>query len=112
MPAAPGCQIPSLLSFVDDSYVLTEPVPEITWNLMTPCALAQGGKGRLTLTSALGAPATLISFDPGLLGASVETIPLDDVGLKHNWGNQIFRIQLKTTAATASGRVKFLISTP
>ena len=97
---------------IDDSYFLTEPVPQITWSLMTPCAVTQSGKGGLTLTSAQGAPATLISFDPGFLAASVETIPLDNLELKRNWGSQIFRIQLKTTAATTSGRLKLLISTP
>jgi hypothetical protein len=52
----------------------------------------------------------LISFDPKLLTASVETIVLDNLELKRNWGNQIFRIQLKTTAATASGRLNLTIS--
>jgi len=96
---------------ISDSYSLTEPAPEITLNLMTACAVTQSGNGRLTLTSAHGPRATLISFDPGLLAASVETIPLDNLELKRNWGSQIFRIQLKTTAATSSGRLKLLIST-
>jgi hypothetical protein len=95
---------------ISDRYLLTEPVPEITLSLMTPCSVAQSGTGRLTLTSAQGAPPTLISFDPKLLTASVETIVLDNLELKRNWGNQIFRIQLKTTAATASGRLNLTIS--
>ena len=96
---------------ISDSYSLTEPAPEITLNLVTACAVTQSGNGRLTLTSAHGPRATLISFDPGLLAASVETIPLDNLELKRNWGSQIFRIQLKTTAATSSGRLKLIIST-
>jgi hypothetical protein len=98
---------------ISDSYSLTEPVPEITFNLRTACAVTQSGNGRLTLTSAQrpqGPPATLISFDPSLLAASVENIPLDNPELKRNWGSQITRIQLKTTAATSSGRLKLVIS--
>jgi hypothetical protein len=51
----------------------------------------------------------LISFDPNLLTASVETIPLENAELKRNWGSQIFRIQLKTPGKT-SGRLKLTIS--
>jgi Heparinase II/III-like protein len=95
---------------ISDSYFLSEPVPEVTLNLMTACTVSQTGKGQLALTSTQGAPATLISFDPNLLAPSVETIPLDNAELKRNWGNQIFRIQLKTPGATASGRLKLTVS--
>ena len=95
---------------ISDSYLLTTPVSDITLSLMTACSVAQTGKGQLTLTSAQGAPPTLISFDPNLLTASVETIPLENAELKRNWGNQIYRIQLKTPGKT-SGRLKLTIST-
>jgi hypothetical protein len=95
---------------ISDSYFLTTPVPDITLSLMTACSVAQNGKGQLTLTSTQGAPPTLISFDPNLLTASVETIPLENAELKRNWGSQIFRIQLKTPGKT-SGRLKLTIST-
>jgi hypothetical protein len=95
---------------ISDSYFLTTPVPDITLNLMTACSVAQSGKGQLTLTSTQGAPPTLISFDPNLLTASVETIPLENAELKRNWGSQIFRIQLKTPGKT-SGPLKLTIFT-
>ena len=92
-----------------DSYLLTAPVSDIALSLMTACSVAQNSRGRLTLTSTQGAPPTLISFDPNLLTASVETIPLENAELKRNWGNQIFRIQLKTPGKT-SGQLKLTIS--
>jgi hypothetical protein len=95
---------------ISDSYILTTPVPEIILNLMTACSVPQTGKGQLTLTSTQGAPPTLISFDPNLLTASVETVPLENPELKRNWGSQIFRIQLRTPGKT-SGRLKLTIST-
>ena len=95
---------------ISDSYFLTTPVPDITLNLITACSVSQNGKGQLTLTSTQGAPPALISFDPNLLTASVDTIPLENAELKRNWGNQIFRIQLKTPGKT-SGRLKRTIST-
>jgi Heparinase II/III-like protein len=95
---------------ISDSYSLTTPVSDITLNLMTACSVAQNARGQLTLTSTQGAPPTLISFDPNLLTASVETIPLENAELKRNWGNQIYRIQLKTPGKT-TGQLKLTIST-
>jgi Heparinase II/III-like protein len=96
---------------ISDSYFLTEPVPDIILNLMTACEVKESGKGQLTLVSAQGAPSTLILFDAQLLSASVETIPLDNAELKRNWGSQICRIQLKTSGAKTSGRLKLTITT-
>jgi hypothetical protein len=95
---------------INDSYFLTEPVSDITLNLMTACKVEESGKGRLTLTSAQGAPPTAISFDSNLLTPSVETIPLENLELKRNWGAQIYRIQLKTSGAKTSGKLKVTIS--
>ncbi len=95
---------------ISDDYFLTEPVSEVTLNLMTVCSVAESGKGQLTLTSAQGAPPTLLAFDAGLVAASIETIALDDAELKKNWGNQIFRVQLKTLTAKAMGRLKLTVS--
>jgi hypothetical protein len=80
---------------INDSYFLTQPVSDITLNLMTACTVTETGRGRLTLTSAQGAPPTLISFDPNLLTPTVETIPLENAELKRNWGNQSHRIPVK-----------------
>jgi hypothetical protein len=87
---------------INDGYFLTGPVSEITLNLMTACTVKESGKGQVTLISAQGAPPTLISFDANLLTPSVETIPLENTELKRNWGNQIYRIQLKTPGSTIS----------
>jgi hypothetical protein len=96
---------------ISDSYVLTEAVPEIVLSLMTVCDVKESGKGQLTLTSTLGAPASLISFAPEVLSASVEPIPLENLELKRNWGSRIFRIQLKTPGAKTSGRLKVTVTT-
>jgi hypothetical protein len=95
---------------ISDSYVLTEPVPEIVLNLMTACDVKESGKGQLTLISAQGAPPTRISFDSALLTATVETIILDNLELNRNWGSRIFRIQLKASGAKTSGRLKLTVS--
>jgi hypothetical protein len=102
---------PSNIIEVNDSYFLTEPVSDITLNLMTACKVTETGKGQLTLTSAQAIPPTLISFDANLLTATVETIPLDNLELNRNWGPQIYRIQLKTPGAKTAGKLKLTIST-
>ena len=94
---------------ISDSYFTTQPL-DITLSLMTACGVAERGPGRLMLTSAQGAPPVLITFDPRLLVATVETIPLKNAELKRNWGSQIYRIQLKTSGPTATGRLKLAVS--
>jgi hypothetical protein len=96
---------------IDDDYVLTQPVADIRLSLMTPCSVSQSANGRLVLSSPQGAPATAITFDGNLLTAMVETITLENAELRRNWGNKIFRIQLKATATSTSGHLKLLIMT-
>jgi Heparinase II/III-like protein len=95
---------------ISDSYFLTEPVSDITLNLMTACKVAETGKGQLTLTSPQAIPPTLITFDANLLTPTVETIPLDNLELKRNWGPQIYRIQLKTPGTKTAGKLRLTIS--
>jgi hypothetical protein len=71
---------------ISDSYILTEPVSDITLNLMTACKVTETAKGLLTLTSAQAIPPTLISFDANLLTPTVETIPLAKPGAKAQLG--------------------------
>ena len=96
---------------ISDSYFLTEPVSDVTLNLMTACKVTESGRGQLTLTSAQAIPPTMISFDVNLLTPTVETIPLDNLELKRNWGPQIYRIQLKTPGTKTAGKLKLTIST-
>jgi hypothetical protein len=95
---------------ISDSYILTEPVSDITLNLMTACKVTETAKGLLTLTSAQAIPPTLISFDANLLTPTVETIPLENLELKRNWGPQIYRIQLETPGTKTAGKLKLTIS--
>jgi hypothetical protein len=95
---------------ISDSYILTEPVSDITLNLMTACKVTETAKGLLTLTSAQAIPPTLISFDANLLTPTVETIPLENLELKRYWGPQIYRIQLETPGTKTAGKLKLTIS--
>jgi hypothetical protein len=96
---------------ISDSYFLTQPLSDVTLNLMTACKVEESGKGQLTLTCAQAIPPTTISFDANLLAPTVETIPLDNLELKRNWGPQIYRIQLKTPGTRTTGKLKLTIST-
>ena len=95
---------------IGDNYFLSEPVSEITLNLMTGCKVTERKKGELTLTSVQGTPPTLISFDPALLTVSVETVPLHNEELNRNWGAEVYRIQLKTSGSRTSGKLKVTVS--
>jgi len=95
---------------ISDSYFLTEPVSDITLNLMTACKVTESGRGQLTLTSAQAIPPTLIAYDVNLLTPTVETISLDNQELKGNWGPQIYRIQLKTPGTKTAGKLKLTVS--
>jgi hypothetical protein len=96
---------------INDNYLLGVQVSDITLSLMTCCTVAQSGKGELTLLSPRGAPPTIITFDPTLLTAKVETISLDNSELLANWGKQVSRILLKTSGASTAGLLKATVTT-
>jgi hypothetical protein len=95
---------------INDKYFLSGQVSDITLSLMTCCTVTQSGKGELTLLSPQGAPPTVITFDPVLLTAKIETIPLDNSELVANWGKEAYRILLKTSGANTSGLLKVTVA--
>ena len=95
---------------INDKYFLSAQVSDITLSLMTCCTVTQSGRGELTLLSPQGAPPTVLTFDPALLTAKVETISLDNSELVANWGKEVYRILLKTSGANTSGLLKVTVA--
>jgi len=52
-----------------------------------------------------------LRFDPRLLRAEVERIDLLDPGLKHEWGEALFRIRLASARPLAAGDLAIAIET-
>jgi hypothetical protein len=82
--------VPVALSVITSRLVTTE----------TPGSLA------LNLASGDGAPC-LLKYDAADLEAKVETIKLDDAGLRESWGDRIYRILLNSRQPVTSGKWKF-----
>jgi hypothetical protein len=95
---------------ISEVYFLQGPVPDVTLNLSDRLQGYRDWKRKADFDLEAGCSPTLISFDAKLLNASVETIPLENAELKRNWGSEIYRIQLKTMAPAASGRLQLTIS--
>lgn len=54
-----------------------------------------------------------VRYDPGKLEASVEKVPLvsvEDQGILSNWGDNIYRINFKTTQARKAGEYRYEIT--
>ena len=90
--------------------LILQPVADVVLNLMTACTVSPSGKERLVLSSAQGAPQTVISFDAQRLAATIDAIALDNAELQKNWGSRIYRIQLKTIAPSAEGQLTLRIA--
>jgi hypothetical protein len=52
-----------------------------------------------------------LSFDPRALRADVERLPLADAGLKHEWGEALYRIRLASARPLAAGDLAISIAT-
>ena len=74
-----------------------EKAEEIELSVITQRVPSQDGEGRtlLTLSSGAGKPA-LLRFDSTAFAAHYEPIKLTDGGLRESWGDQIYRILLKS----------------
>jgi hypothetical protein len=52
-----------------------------------------------------------LKFDPRALRADVERLALDDAGLKHEWGDALYRIRLASAQPLGSGDLNVAIAT-
>lgn len=89
---------------VEENFELESAVP-LSLTLMTPrlVTVDPGGSIRLKLATGEGKD-SLLKYDAGLIEPKVETITLDDAGLRMSWGAQIYRILLNSKQPVASGK--------
>jgi heparinase II/III-like protein len=83
------------LQIVDD-YQLNEPSSDIVENFIIAGQVIKKAPGKLILNDRQETVQALMEYDPQQLSASIETIELKDGKLRHVWGDQLYRIQLKT----------------
>jgi len=82
-----------------DAYELGEVSGSISLNMLTPCDVDTGSPGRLVLGEVQMADdrvsgSATITFDKDVLSAQVESIPIEDGGIKRTWGGRLTRIVL------------------
>jgi hypothetical protein len=82
---------------ISDAYELSEPVREITFSLITPCAVALDEAGRISLKAAKIAGdaetgSAQITYEADKSTVSTETILLSDERLTTIWGSRLTRI--------------------
>ncbi len=94
---------------IEDVYILTGATNDVTLNLMTACTITKGA-GQLRLANSDGSSCAVITFDPAVLSANMETIYLDNEELVQNWGSAVYRIRFKSLRSETSGSLKLLIA--
>jgi hypothetical protein len=82
----------------------------VTLVFMTPRRPDAAHPGVVALPVAGGRTVRLL-FDARTLGASVEPLPLADAGLKHEWGETLYRVELASTQPLAAGDMAVTIAT-
>lgn len=88
---------------VEEDFRLDKAVA-VSLSIMTPrTAIAAPGALTLNLASGEGR-AALLKYDAAALAAHIETIKLEDAGLRDSWGPEIYRILLNSKQPVASGK--------
>ena len=89
---------------VEENFELERAV-SVGLTVMTPrlVTVSPGGSIVLKLSKGEGSD-SLLRYDAAALEPKVETIRLEDMGLRMSWGDQIYRILLDTKQPVASGK--------
>jgi hypothetical protein len=77
-----------------DRFVLGQAARDLTLTLMTPCRIRQRRPGVLELLTGDSSRPVQLIFEHQKLSAKLEEIPLQDRGLRKDWGDTITRILL------------------
>jgi hypothetical protein len=81
---------------VEEDFELANAEP-ITLSVMTPRVPTTNGQGSITMALASSdGKATLLKFNADALSPDIEKIALTDAHLREDWGEQIYRILLKS----------------
>ncbi len=73
-----------------------ERTEEVTLSIITPRKGFSDTAGTEVLDSVVGGRNAVLSFPGSVLTREIETIQLNDAGLRESWGSQIYRILLKS----------------
>jgi hypothetical protein len=92
-----------------EAFALDRPAP-VTLVFVTPRRPDATQPGSVALPVA-GGRTVRLRFDADRLRADVERFPLDDPGLRHEWGEALYRIRLASTQALGAGDLDVAIST-
>jgi hypothetical protein len=89
---------------VEENFLLERAVP-VALTVMTPRLVTVNPGGGITLKLAAGeGKDSLLKYDATLIDPKVETVKLEDMGLRSSWGAEIYRILLNSKQPVASGK--------
>ena len=99
---------------VEDRYRLAAPPRELTFTLLTPCAVSIDPLGSIILSErewgeGLTSGRALIRFPADKLRADVEEIAITDPQLQGAWGDRLFRILLRCMTPAREGEIMLRI---
>ncbi|MCS0631078.1 heparinase II/III-family protein [Telluria mixta] len=92
-----------------ETFALARPAP-VALVFVTPRKPDAAQAGVVSLPVA-GGRAVHLRFDPRALRADVERLPLEDAGLKHEWGDVLYRIRLASAQPLGTGDLAISIAT-
>jgi hypothetical protein len=92
-----------------DTFGLARAAP-VTLVFMTPRRPDAAQPGVVSLPVA-GGRTVRLRFDPRILRADVEPLPLADPGLQHEWGAALYRVKLASAQPLAAGDLTVTIAT-
>ncbi len=89
-----------------DDFTLHQTSDNIEENLITPCEVQIKQEGVISITNRSTSKTLQLHFDPDQCEAILEEVHIEDGKLKSIWGEQIYRIQLKTLESKTQDTIK------
>jgi hypothetical protein len=89
---------------VEESFELERAAP-VSLTVMTPRVVTVGSGGSMTLKLAKGTGSdSVLKYDAAVIEPKIETVTLEDMGLRMSWGDQVYRILLNAKQPVKSGK--------
>jgi hypothetical protein len=100
---------------ISDEYALIAGAAEVTVSLVTPCAvdISQPGLVKLSERAILDGRVSgsgLVTYDPSIFNAALETIPLTDERMGATWGSELYRVVLTAKNPAQRGTWTYRVS--
>lgn len=94
---------------VEEDFILAKAAP-VALSFMTPRTPSDAHGAVIFHSAKSGVKDVALKYDAAVFRSSVDTIELEDEGMRRSWGPALYRVQLHTVSDVSSGQWRFEIA--